>query len=53
MDKNLLNLVRKSAQKAKPEKRSPLDNVLLEVSEAVSWVDESYLDQVIDCMLSI
>ena len=47
MDKNLLSVARKAAEKTKPEKRNDLDKILLETTESVSWVDESFLSPLI------
>ncbi|MBO8435430.1 MAG: flavodoxin [Spirochaetes bacterium] len=48
MDKLLFSMVKKAAEKEKPEKRTPLETVILETEEAVSWVDFSSLDSLID-----
>ncbi len=47
VDRNLLSIVRKAAEKTRPEKRTPLDNVLLETKGAESWIDERYLDPLV------
>ncbi len=43
VDKNLLSVVRRAAEKTKPEKRSDLDKVILDTVSPANWVDESYL----------
>ena len=51
VDRNLLAIVRKAAARTNPEKRSPLDNVILGTTEPVSWVDESYLSGIAGYMM--
>ena len=51
VDRNLLSIVRKAASRTAPEKRTPLDNVILGTTEPVSWIDESYLSGVAGYMM--
>ncbi len=48
MDKNLLSVVRRSAEKTKPEKRSDLEKIILETAGSADWMDESYLEPLIE-----
>ena len=47
VDKGLCGVLRKAAEKMRPEERSPLESVLSDAVSPVSWVDEAYLAPVI------
>lgn len=52
VDRNIVMLLRKTAEKKKAEKRTELENEMLGIRDTVSWVDEHYLDPVIDMFRS-
>ncbi len=46
VDRNLVSLIRRGAEKRKPEKRTELENVILEAGNSCNWIDEAFLGPV-------